>query len=465
MRYAFSQGMDPGTLLAGRYRIESVLASGGMGVVYAARQLPLDRAVAVKVLRHDLLKHGPFLARLRREARTAASLKHPNIVEVLDLVLEEDIAFIVMELLEGTSLGGLITKTATLDQRHVARIGKQVLTALDAAHTAGLVHRDVKPDNVFMAVENGVETAKLLDFGLVKVVDGAEDKLTATNAVLGTWQYMAPEQARGEEADARADVYALGACLYYALTKKRPYQAADMEASLFALSETPAPPLRMLRPDVDDALAEVIERAIEKDMLRRWQTAAEMLDALAPWSQDESTFEERPLSSAEPSSDLALDSRDLVSEQSTGPRIAAISAAIDAVVARPEAIRAPLPVEPSDTDTLPVREAPDDMPIRPQAETLVDERRRPIAYEATVDVGVTAPQEPIESVELHTPLSGGKWKPPQKVRQRPLEEWGEDDAFGQRAMRRARLRRIGLLVAAGVFVFASGLALGQLLFE
>jgi len=425
----------------------------------------------VKVLRRDLLKHGPFLARLRREARTAASLKHPNIVEVLDLVLEEDVAFIVMELLEGSALGGLITKAAMMDQRHVARIGKQVLVALDAAHGAGLVHRDVKPDNIFIAVANGVETAKLLDFGLVKVHDTTEDKLTATNAVLGTWQYMAPEQARGEEADARSDVYAVGACLYYALTKKRPYQAADMEASLFALSHNPCPPLQRLRPDVDDGLADVIERALEKDILRRWQSANEMLAALGPWAQDESTFEERPREDAEDSASLALDSRDFspfsepVSEQSTGPRIAAISAAIDAVVVvHPEVARtATRRADNSETDTLPVREMPEELeenpPIRPQAETLVDERRRPMAYEATVDVGG------IESVELHTPLSGGKWRPPQKVRQRPLEEWQDDDAFGQRAARRARLRRIGLIVAAGVFVFASGLALGQLLFE
>src|SRR5262245_27178873 len=142
--------MEPGTLLAGRYRIEAARASGGMGVVYSAKQLPLGRSVAVKVLKRELLKHGPFLARLRREAHTAAGLKHPNIVDVTDLVLEEDLAFLVMELLDGESLGSLITRAPQLSGDNVAAIARQILLALAAAHAAGLVHRDVKPDNIFL---------------------------------------------------------------------------------------------------------------------------------------------------------------------------------------------------------------------------------------------------------------------------------------------------------------------------
>jgi serine/threonine-protein kinase len=440
--------MEPGTLLAGRYRIERVLASGGMGVVYSARQQPLDNPVALKVLRREHLKHGPFLERLRREARIAASLKHPNIVAVTDLVLEADLAFLVMEYLDGESFGALISRSTNLPWRRIAMIGRDVLLALDAAHSADLVHRDVKPDNIFLArLTGGLESVKLLDFGLVKVSDPQDsEKLTASNSVLGTWQYMAPEQARGDEADARADVYALGACLYYALTKKRPYQAADMEAAMFAMSNVPAPPLNKLRPDVPAGLGHIIDRALDKGLVHRFQSAREMLEAIKPWAE-ESEGAEHPVSS---------DSR---YELSTGRRINAISLAIEAAVGAPSSFSS--------------GDGPDTVSRElPAPSTRLDPRRRPEAFEPTVDVGEHEQNTPIESGEhiesvelVSVPSSRSDWRPPQKVRTQVLEEPGSEPPFVARRRPWAGVPRIGLILFAGFLVFATGVALGQLLFK
>lgn len=473
--------MDPGTLLAGRYRIEAALASGGMGVVYSATQLPLNRAVAIKVLRRELLKHGPFLARLRREAQTVARLKHPNIINITDLVLEEDLAFFVMDLLQGESFGTRIAKPLVLDEALVANIGCQVLAALEVAHGVGLVHRDVKPDNIFLVdpVKEGSGSppvAKLLDFGLVKNTEQTDDRLTADHAVLGTWQYMPPEQARGEEADARSDLYALGACLYYALTKMRPYQAAKLEPPTFALSDVPAPDIRTYRPDLSPTLAATIHQALDKDRLRRFQSAREMADALArscsrtmPWRRPPEN--EQPSVLDEPTMGASSDGR----SEEPSVRVAAIHRAIGSSVAlQQQGIAGSRPLDVSDarelrestlqssatasnvsTRSSPISTEVETQPLirgpheaatnkRASSPTQIDPRRAPAAYEPTVDVLpteqlelpsqdlVSAEMDSIESVELRSipanvpandALGGAApaphWSPPQKLRAPP----------------------------------------------
>jgi tRNA A-37 threonylcarbamoyl transferase component Bud32 len=278
-----TDGVPPlGSLLGGRYRLVRLLGAGGMGVVFEADDETMARKVAVKVLRAQLLTSGPFVERLRREARAIASLRHPNVVEVYNLDVTPDLAFLAMELLQGEPLGAVLKNGPALPATEIAELGCSILEALATAHEAGLVHRDVKPDNVFLADVHGKRTVKLLDFGLVKS-EGDTAALTATGTVLGTWQYMAPEQAHGLPVDGRADVYSTAACLYYALTGKRPYQAADMEASMFALSEVPAPALAERRPDVDPALCAVIERGLDKTVARR-PTARELLTELRPFA-------------------------------------------------------------------------------------------------------------------------------------------------------------------------------------
>jgi serine/threonine protein kinase len=277
-------------LLGGRYRLGAPLGRGGMGTVYEAVQEGLGRKVAVKLLDARLAEDRQQLERFRREAEVVAALGHPNIVQVTDFQYSETEPFLVMELLRGESLASLIQREARLPGARVAFIAAQVLSALAAAHRAGVVHRDIKPDNVFLLADAAVpDTVKVLDFGIAKLAPfssiGDQAKLTGTGAMLGTPAFMAPEQARGApDVDARADVYAVGATMYQALTGTLPYQAPSIPALLFAIVEQTPPPLGELRPDLPSELVAVIERAMSKDRTARFADADEMRRALAPWS-------------------------------------------------------------------------------------------------------------------------------------------------------------------------------------
>ncbi|HSQ67653.1 MAG TPA: serine/threonine-protein kinase [Polyangiaceae bacterium] len=277
----------PGTLLGGRYRIERLLGQGGMGAVFEGTQEGLGRRVAVKLLDPQLAADPSQLERFRREGEVVAALGHPNIVQVTDFQFSDQGPFLVMELLRGQSLGGLLDAERTLPPNRVAFIAAQVLSALGAAHRAGVVHRDIKPDNVFILSEAAVpDSVKVLDFGIAKLVaDGQNAKLTGTGAMLGTPSFMAPEQARGAmDVDARADLYAVGATMYQALTGRLPHEAASVPALLFAIVEKEPTPLREVRPDLPPELVAVVERAMAKDRAARFQSADEMRSALSPWS-------------------------------------------------------------------------------------------------------------------------------------------------------------------------------------
>ena len=265
-----------------------------MGTVYEAVQENLGRRVAVKLLDERLSYDRQQLERFRREAEVVAALGHPNIVQVTDFQYPEELGkqpFLVMELLRGESLAGRIDHAGAMAGDRVAFIIAQVLSALGAAHRAGVVHRDIKPDNIFLLADAAIpDTVKVLDFGIAKLSDGssigpAQQKLTSTNAMLGTPAFMAPEQARGaDDVDARADVYAVGATMYQALTGKMPFEAASVPALLFAIVEKTPPPLRELRPDLPADIVAVVERAMAKRREDRFQDAESMRAALAPWS-------------------------------------------------------------------------------------------------------------------------------------------------------------------------------------
>ena len=258
-----------------------------MGAVFEGTQEGLGRRVAVKLLDPQLAADPSQLERFRREGEVVAALGHPNIVQVTDLQFSDQGPFLVMELLRGQSLGGLLDAEQTLPPNRVAFIAAQVLSALGAAHRAGVVHRDIKPDNVFILSEAAVpDSVKVLDFGIAKLVaDGQNAKLTGTGAMLGTPSFMAPEQARGAmDVDARADLYAVGATMYQALTGRLPHEAASVPALLFAIVEKQPTPLHELRPDLPPELVAVVERAMAKARDARFQSADEMRSALSPWS-------------------------------------------------------------------------------------------------------------------------------------------------------------------------------------
>jgi eukaryotic-like serine/threonine-protein kinase len=256
-------GPVDGRCLVGRYRVGALLAAGGMGEVWAARDLLLDRPVAVKVLGGALAGDGRSAERLRREARAAGRLDHPNIARVLDLGEQDGRPYLVMELLEGESLAARIDRAGPMAPAEAARVVAAVADALQAAHAAGVVHRDVKPGNVFLTSAGEV---KVLDFGIASAA--GEPDLT-TGDLLGTAAYLAPERALGRPATPAADLYSLGVVLYELLAGRRPFQGgSDVELAMAQVNARPAP-LALVAPATPPALAAACEHALAKDPAAR----------------------------------------------------------------------------------------------------------------------------------------------------------------------------------------------------
>jgi serine/threonine-protein kinase len=270
-----------GTILGGRYRVGALLGAGGMGAVYEATQMDLGRRVAIKVIYDELAWRPDIVTRFHREAQAAAALGHPNIVQVTDFSPGPP-PFLVMELLEGASLQKTVARGGPLSPPRVVFIATQLLSALAAAHRAGLIHRDIKPDNIFLTANAAAsDLVKVVDFGVVKQIgDPAAHQITATGEMVGSPAFMAPEQLRGRDVDARTDIYAAGVCMYFALTGRLPFHAGSLPQLLFAIDEQAPQALSTVRPDLDPQLAFVVERAMAKRPEHRFQSAEEMLAAL-----------------------------------------------------------------------------------------------------------------------------------------------------------------------------------------
>jgi serine/threonine-protein kinase len=282
---------DPfiGRVLGGRYRLVEKLGQGGMGTVYRALHLLMDKPVAVKILRAELSSDSEAVARFHREARSASRLDHDHCIRVTDFGQSDDgQLFLVMELLDGESLGN-VTRRGRVPPSRAAAIGAAVAEALGHAHEAGIIHRDLKPDNVFLARRaRGRELVKVLDFGLAKLASDSAlgPSITRDGTVFGTPEYMAPEQAEGEKLDGRTDVYALGVILYQLLCGDVPFRAQSFVALLTKqVSEAPVLPSQRC-PDagIPHGLEEIVLRCLAKKPRDRYDTAQQLADALGTFA-------------------------------------------------------------------------------------------------------------------------------------------------------------------------------------
>ena len=273
-----------GKVLAGKYKLDAYLSKGGMGSVFRATHLMLEKQVALKVIKPELVGSSEFVRRFQREARAATSLNHPNIVGVYDLGQTDDGAlYIAMEFVDGASLKDVIRTSGPMDPIRIVRIMRQILSALALAHRHQIVHRDLKPQNIMLTTDrDGNEIAKLVDFGIAKTFDD-RTQLTATGFAIGTPQYMAPEQAAGTEVDGRSDLYSLGIILYEMLVAEVPFNDPSTPAILVKhLTEIPVrPSLRRTDVSVHRGLEDVAVRCLEKDRSKRFQTAEEVAQAIA----------------------------------------------------------------------------------------------------------------------------------------------------------------------------------------
>jgi hypothetical protein len=262
---------EPGDVFAG-HRIEGVAGRGGMGVVYRAIQIDLDRPVALKVIAQHLAQDEAFRERFVAESRTAAAIDHPHVLPIYYAGESDGTLYIAMRFVEGEDLRHLIRGAGSVEPRRASEIINQIGGALDAAHARGLIHRDIKPANVLLG---SGDHAYLTDFGLTKKA-GASTGLSRSGQWVGTLGYVAPEQIRGERIDARADVYALGCVLFHALTGQAPYLRETEEATLWSHLHDPPPPASMLAEGVAEAFDAVIERALAKDPDERFPSAGDL---------------------------------------------------------------------------------------------------------------------------------------------------------------------------------------------
>ena len=264
-------------ILGGRYRLGEPLGRGGMSVVWRAHDESLGREVAVKAVDLTGPDRDAAATRFEREARATARLNHPNIVTVYDYGVDGDTAYIAMELLEGPTLSERIREEGPLPVGEVRALGESVCAALAAAHLSGVVHRDIKPNNIAFAADG---TPKVLDFGINQALDDATPSLTKTNMIVGTAEYLSPEQTTGARVDERADIYALGCVLYAALTGHPPFQGPTPVSVLMKHVNEPAPDVRTERPGIPGGVADALAMMLAKDPELRPQSAHEAADLL-----------------------------------------------------------------------------------------------------------------------------------------------------------------------------------------
>ncbi|MDO9017422.1 MAG: serine/threonine-protein kinase [Deltaproteobacteria bacterium] len=275
--------LSAGTLF-GRYQIVQLIGAGGMGAVYEALHVELNKRVAVKILAPSVARIATWRTRFLREGQTAASIHHPNVTEVFDVGEQDGMLYLVMEFMEGEDLAALLLREGALTVKRAVDLLLPVCAALSVAHEQGIVHRDLKPENIFLATSrHGGLVPKLLDFGISKTPT-VEPRITTADSLIGTPNYMSPEAAGGNDVDARSDQYAFGVLLYECTTGKRPYDGDQLYPLLLSIVHGEALPPRAVRPDLPEAFAEVITRSMALDPAARFSAMDDLGRALLPFA-------------------------------------------------------------------------------------------------------------------------------------------------------------------------------------
>lgn len=279
---------DPyvGATLAETYRVDSLIAEGGMGRVYEARHTRLPgRSFAIKILHRALATDAEVVSRFRREAEIADAIEHPNVLRIYDVHATGDgVPFIVSERLVGEDLGQRLEREGRMSIADTVHVLRQTCDVLAAVHARGVLHRDLKPNNLFLVGDPARPTVKLIDFGIARLRVAGDSAATATGVVMGTPAFMAPEQARGARVDTRADIYAVGAIGYACMTGRSPYDLSDTAAALHAVLTVDPPRPRSINPEIPEDLELVLQRAMARDPDERYATLEAFSEALAPFA-------------------------------------------------------------------------------------------------------------------------------------------------------------------------------------
>ncbi len=270
--------LNPGDVIGGRYEILQLLGEGGMGAVYKARDRELDRFVALKVIRRDLASNTAIVARFKQELLLAHQVTHKNVIRIYDLTDADGVKFITMEFIEGADLRRILLERGKFTPEEAVETIRQTCFALYAAHAVNVIHRDLKPQNIMRDLQG---RTVVMDFGLARLVES--DGMTNTGALVGTMEYMSPEQALGRELDQRSDIFALGLVFFELLTGHTPYKADTAIASLLKRSQERAIPAVELDPSIPKGLSDIVAKALERDVKDRYQTVQEILNDLDAW--------------------------------------------------------------------------------------------------------------------------------------------------------------------------------------